>query len=61
LTEVLDELGVEHTAINIKDDMDTAIKYQVRNVPVLIDLDSDERLIGFSSKPKLEAWLGSLN
>lgn len=60
LSEALEDLGVEHTSVNIREDFDIALNHQVRSVPVLLDTDSGERFIGHSSKPKLEAWIDSI-
>lgn len=62
LTNLLKEEQIEHESIDITDDANSVLvsKYNIRNVPVLIKVDSmgneKDRLLGFPGTTKVKAF-----
>lgn len=54
---VLDSMGIEHDTIDIAEDIEKAIEYQVRSVPTILNTETNERLLGFNGIYKTEEWI----
>ncbi|HHZ11470.1 MAG TPA: thioredoxin [Acholeplasmataceae bacterium] len=67
VSPIVDELSEENAEIgfkkvNVDDDPDLAMRYNVRSIPTLIlfkDGVEVDRVIGFTPKQRLQAWLDS--
>ena len=51
------EFDLDITPVNIKEELDSAIQWQIRTVPTLVNTDNEERFDGSSTFEAVEEWL----
>jgi len=65
LTTNLEKAGVEYEAIDIEENRDVCITYNIRSIPVFIALDDNDkeinRFVGIKTPTAIKQWIDSLN
>ena len=54
---IQDNLEITYEEINIGEDIESAVKHQVRGVPTVLNTDTNKRLVGFNGIYKTEEWI----
>ena len=57
LEQAIIDRDLEVESIDITQDIDTVLKYQVRSVPTLVNPETGAKLVGVFTPDQLEEWL----
>ena len=65
LTNTLDKAQIEYKPINVDENEELVIKYDIRTIPVFMAVNDDgaeiDRFIGVKSADAIKQWINSLN